>query len=226
MRLQGINRFRMPDDELAFARELVDHRRSVARFLRAQRPPAFLARLPVESDRDTPRPAHETDHLVAVHERMSGETPQGSLDAEVLLQIARPVNRSGFGAETEQMAFASDRVNLAVVHGRGHARAGGITHGVSAIVFVLPHDFAGGFVEAEDAFASGNLPAGEGIGRRVRIFGQLTVHDINPAARDGGAAVPAADRSSPAKGQAAGGKLLDDAGFTPDAVALRAEPLR
>src|SRR5262245_17162759 len=92
----------MPDDELPFACELVNHRRRVARFLRGERAPEFLAGVLVKSDSDTAVPARKADEFLPVCEWMGCESPHGRLDTEVLFEIARPNQRSLSGLETKQ----------------------------------------------------------------------------------------------------------------------------
>ena len=54
----------------------------------------------------------------------------------------------------------------------------------------------------------------------------ITGHEVNPAIGDRRPRVALTDGSSPADLRPARGKLLEKAGFAPDTVALRTEPLR
>ena len=60
----------------------------------------------------------------------------------------------------------------------------------------------------------------------VSNLGERAVHDIPAALRHGPPAVAAAERHAPAELQAVSGKLLDDPGPAPNAIALRTKPLR
>src|SRR5687767_4497348 len=101
--IKRIDRLRVPEDKLPLARELVYHRRRVAWLLGAERAPELLASVLVERDRHAPLTARETDQLPAIHQRMAGESPHRSLDAEILFEIARPKHRAFRGVETEEV---------------------------------------------------------------------------------------------------------------------------
>src|SRR5262249_16168953 len=70
---------------------------------------------------------------------------------------------------------------------------------------------AGGFVEAENALDF----------RGVQVVG-----DVDAALRDDRPRVPVSDSCVPADRKPGRGDAVDDAGFAPDAVALRPAPLR
>src|SRR5436309_12854642 len=116
--IQGIDRFGMPDDKLSFAVEFVNHRRTITRFLRAERAPEFPAGILVERDRHTAFPAHEADQFAAVQQRMAGETPHRRLDPVVLFEVVRPDHVALFHTETEQISLRAERVNLSVARRR------------------------------------------------------------------------------------------------------------
>ena len=161
--IQGIDRFGMPDDELPFAVEFVDHRRTITRFLRAERAPEFPAGILVERDCHTAFAAYEADQFAAVQQRVAGETPQGRLDPIVLFEVVRPDQVALFRTETEQISLRAERINFSVAHRRRGARSGRVTHRVGAVIFVFPNNSPVGFVQAKDAFAAGNRDLSEGI---------------------------------------------------------------
>src|SRR5581483_6826891 len=109
---------------------------------------------------------------------------------------------------------------------RRGARSGGVAYCVRTIVIVVPEDFAVGCVEAQDPFAARDDPARERIGRIVGALGKLAVSKINPAMRHSRTGVTRSNGRPPKDRRAFCWKFLDDSGFAPDRVALRAEPLR
>ena len=225
-RIERVDRFRMPDDELPFSAGLDDRRRTIARLLRRECAPEFLAGVLVERHRHGAVAADEADELVAVDEWMAGETPHRRRDLVVHLEIALPKNFPLGHIEAVQIPLRAERVNFVAAHGRRGAGAGRITHGVGTFVGVLPDDFSVRLVEAEHAFVAGNEAAREGIGRIARAGVELAVEDEHAAIGNGGPGVTGADGNAPADGRAVRGKCFHNPRLAPDAVALRAEPLR
>src|ERR1051325_7293666 len=142
----------MPEDELPFAADLVDHRRRITGLVGREGLPDFLAGVLVEGDRDRALAADQADEAIAVEERMAGEAPHRNGEIILLEQVLRPEHGPLVSIVTVEMPHGAERVDLAAGDkGRG-ARAGGVADLIGAIVFVLPDDLAVGFVQAEDAF--------------------------------------------------------------------------
>src|SRR5256885_517025 len=91
---------------------------------------------------------------------------------------------------------------------------------------MLPNQFAVRFIQANDAFGSADDTAREGIGGIVHAFSELPVHDVSATMRNGWPGITRADSRSPEDWRPAGWKSLDDAGFAPDRIPIRPEPLR
>src|SRR5208283_4173174 len=128
--------------------------------------------------------------------------------------------------QAEQLAHGAQRVDLAVLDHRRGARPGGVAHLVAAGILVFPEDFAVRFVEAQDAVLARDHIAGKTtLGVRGPLI-QDAVGDEDLAARHRRSRVTDADLRAPADRRAFLGKLLQDTGLAPDAVALRTEPLR
>src|SRR5262249_45275515 len=101
--------------------------------------------------------------------------------------------------------------------------------GVGAVVFVLPQEFAVGFVQTQDAFAAGNAFAGALRERLLMILGpfcQEPIGHINLAPGHSGSGIPSGDRTSPDDSRPTVGELIETPASGPAAVALGAEPLR
>src|SRR6185503_7894722 len=130
LRIERIDRFGVPDDELALATELVDHRRTIARFLCAERAPEFLAAVLVQCHGHAPFPSDQADELLSVNQRMSGEAPHRRFGAEIFFELARPKDFAGCSLQAEQISLRTERVNFSLMNSRRGARTGGITHGV------------------------------------------------------------------------------------------------
>src|SRR5207249_4376702 len=139
---EAVDRFGVPDDELARAAGLVDHGGTVARLAGAQRPPDLLAGVLVEGDGGRALAAHHAEELLAVEKGVRREAPYRRTDLVVLFQLARPEDLAGLRVETEQVPFRAQGVDFLVLHEGGRARAQRVGDGVGAIVFVLPQDFA------------------------------------------------------------------------------------
>src|SRR5690242_11513337 len=90
---------------------------------------------------------------------------------------------------------------------------------------MLPKNLSVGFVEAEHTFIPGNLAARKSVWGILRVFRQLTIHDVHTAIRHGWPGVTSAHRNTPSEVQAIRGKSFNDAVLAPDAVALRPQPL-
>src|SRR3989442_1499395 len=157
---------------------------------------------------------------------MSGPAPHWSLDAEILLELVRPDDRAFVSIEAKQIAFGAERIKFVIGDGGRDARPSGVAYGVGAIVFALPKDIAVGFIQAEHALGAGNLVTREGVCRLLRARGNLAVHDVHAPFCHCRARVAAADGHAPAKLQPVGGKAVEDAGLSPNAIALWAQPLR
>src|SRR5438132_4881700 len=82
--VEAVDRFAVPDDELARAAGLADHGGTVARFAGAQRPPDLLARVLVEGNDGRAFAAHHADKLLAVKKGVRREAPAGRRDLVVL----------------------------------------------------------------------------------------------------------------------------------------------
>ena len=216
----------VPENELPGASG-IDHRgRAVARFACIQRTPNFFAAVFVKRDRHATRSAAETDQALAIEQRMSGEAPHGRLRSIFGFEIVRPEHLAVCGVETEEVSLCAKRPHFAAAHHRGTAWAGGVAHGVGAVVAMLPHESTRLCIQTQHAFATGNDAPREGITGHAAFFGHLTVHEIHPAIRNRRTGVTTADLHTPEHLGATCWKSLDDAGLTPDAVTLRAEPLR
>src|SRR5262245_43329334 len=113
----------MPEDELAFAVDVEDGRRRVARFLGGECLPDFLAGVLVKRDGDGSWPADEANQAIAVEDRMAGETPLRRFLGVILEQIARPEDRTLVGVVAVEMPHGAERVDLAASDERSGARA-------------------------------------------------------------------------------------------------------
>ena len=226
LRLQRVHRLGMPEDELTFARKFINHRRRVARLLRTERAPEFLARVLVVGDGDAALAARETDDFLSIHERMTGEAPHRRLEAEFLFEIMRPQRGALHGVEADQVSFGPERIDFSLRHRGRDARSRRVAHRVGALVFVLPQDFSIGLIETQHALAPGNRAAVEGALGILRVLRQLPVHHIHAALRHRWPRVPAADGRAPAIGETIRRQFLHNARLAPDPVALGAEPLR
>src|SRR6185295_17630319 len=120
----------MPEDELPLAAGFVNHGRTIARLLRAEGTPEFLAGVLVEGYGHRALAADEANELVAVEQGMSGETPDWCGDIEFLFEIARPKDGAFGGVEAEKVSFGAERIGFAAADEWRGARAGGVTHGV------------------------------------------------------------------------------------------------
>src|SRR5262249_4118123 len=151
----------------------------------------------VKSNRGCSLSAGEANQAIAVQQRMSGETPHRSFDVKVFLEIVRPEDLAFIRIQAEKVAFAAQSKNLSFAYQRSHARSGGITHGVWAIILMLPDQFTIGFVEAENPFAAINNPAGEGVGRVGYPRRKLAIGQIDVTLRNDRAGIARADLGPP-----------------------------
>src|SRR5262245_34128546 len=106
----------MPEDELTFSSELVNHRGRVAGLLRTESAPEFPAGVLVEGDGDAAFATDEADQLVGVHERMPGETPQRRFRPKVLFEIMRPDDCAFFSVETGEISLRAEGIDLPVLN--------------------------------------------------------------------------------------------------------------
>src|SRR5262249_7276491 len=88
LRVEAMHGFRVPDDKLTLAASLVNHRWTVTRLLGRERSPEFLASVLVEGNGSRALATDHADELLAIQQRMRGETPQGRLNLVVVLQFA------------------------------------------------------------------------------------------------------------------------------------------
>src|SRR5437016_5520976 len=216
----------MPHDQLAPAAKIENHGWTIARLLCAERAPEFPARFLVERHSHAPLAADQADKFPAVNQWMPGKTPYRRLDPVILFQVMRPDDGAFLPVTTEQISYRAERINLSFADRRRGARAGGITHGVGAIVFVFPKNCAVRFVQAQDPFRARNRALVEWIGRMARALAELVIQKVNAAVGDRRSRVAGVDGSAPANLRAAGRKCFENARLAPDSVALGAEPLR
>src|SRR5262249_38884582 len=225
---EPIDRIRQPDDELALAGRLVDHRRAVAQLGAAQRQrlPQLLAAVLVEGDHDAVLAADQADQPVAIEQRVGGVAPQRHTSAVILGEVLRPQHLAAGSVETGQVAHRSQRVDLAAGdHGR-HARTDRIGDRVSTGILVLPELLAVGRVETEDALAACQAILRELVVRVSDAPGKLAVHQVDLAAGYSRPGVTATDGGAPEDLRPTPGELREDPLLAPDAVALRPKPLR
>jgi hypothetical protein len=215
----------MPDDELARAGEVVDHRRRVARLARREVLPDLLASVLVEGDDRRALAAYQANEPIAVDERMSGEAPERHFNLVFLEQILGPENVP-LEVEAVELPHRAEGVDLVAGDDRRGARSGGVADVVGRLVFVLPQDLAGHLVQTQHAFLAVHTTAAEGALGVLGPLGEHAIGDEDSAVRDGGTGVALGDGRAPAHLGTAGGELGDEAGLAPDAVALGAEPLR
>src|SRR5260221_604223 len=142
-------------------------------------------------------------------------------------EVLRPDQLALGGIKAQKIAHRAQGVDLASRDERCGSRAGGVAQVlVRAVVFILPYDAAVGLVEAEDAFAAGDVYlAGKRTVGEFRAGGEEAVGNVHLAAGDRGPGIAAADRPAPLHRGPARGEFLHDAGLAPHAVALGAEPL-
>src|SRR5262249_5155797 len=96
---------------------------------------------------------------------------------------------------------------------------------VGAIVLVLPEDLAVHPVQAQHALRPGQAVLSRCFDAAGR-FVALAVHDVDTLSGHAGTGETTANLGPPEDGGAAGRELVEDPRLAPDAVALRAEPLR
>src|SRR5262245_34916873 len=157
---------------------------------------------------------------------MRGEAPVLWLGAVLGDEITLPDRLAGAGVEAEQVAHRPERVYPASGYDRGRARPGGVGDAVLTVVVVVPDDLARGLIQALHTFAAGEVAAGESVRRVARARLENAVGQIDAAIGNGWTRIAGADRRSPEHFRAAGRELLEHALLAPDAVPLRAEPLR
>lgn len=216
----------MPDDELALAASSDERGRAIAGFLGGEGVPDFLAAVRVEGDGGGIRTADEANQLFAIKQRIGGKSPEWRGDVVILFEVVCPKDFSILRIEAEQVAFGAERVDLAIADERCGTRSGGITYGVRTIVFVLPKNFAVGFVETEDAFGAGDFATLKGIAGVGGILGELAIDDVHATFGDRRPRIACADGCAPTNGGTFGRKFFNDALFAPDGIAFGAEPLR
>src|SRR5580765_188320 len=101
----------MPDNELAFAVNLINDWRTVTDLARCQCPPDFLAVVGIECHHGTARPAYQTVDSTAVHQRAGRITPDGRTDVVIFGNIQRPAHFTGRGVEAPQVPHRSERID-------------------------------------------------------------------------------------------------------------------
>src|SRR5581483_5700052 len=106
LRVQRVDGFGVPDDELSLAAGGEKGRGAISWFLGGEAAPDFLAVIFVERNRGGVRTTHEADEPVSVQERTSRKTPQRCGNAVIFLQCARPNDLAVLCVQTEQIAFA------------------------------------------------------------------------------------------------------------------------
>src|SRR6266478_2261560 len=225
-RIEPVDLFAIPDNELALAAGFIDHWGTIARLLSSQGVPNLLAGVLVESDGGGVFAANDANQLLAVQERMRREAPYRRFDFVFLLEIERPNLLTFLGIQAIEIAFRAKRVDFLVVNNRRCSGSGGIRDRIGTVIFFGPKDSAVGFIEADNAFLARDVAAGKVIGGFFSVGGELTIHEVDATLSHGRAAVARTDLLSPAHLRPALGELVDDAGFAPDAVSLRTEPLR
>ena len=149
----------MPDYQLAFVSSLINHRRTVAWFLGAERAPQFFASIFIESQDSSALTGRQADEPISIQQRVPGKAPQRCFCLVFLLKIVRPQNLSRSRIETEHIAFGPYREDLSAADYWGCARAARITYGLRAVVFVFPNHGSIGFFQADNALGPGDDPA-------------------------------------------------------------------
>jgi len=216
----------MPEDQLPDAAGLKNDRGTIARLLGAQGPPDFRAGIFVQSHDCRVGAAGQANQLVAVKERVSRKAPQGSFDFVVRFEIARPKDAARSGIQAEEIAFGSEREDLALADQGSGARAGRVADGVGTIVGMPPQNSSVGRVEADNRLGAGNAPAREGVSRFGRRIGKLVVEHVNAPLGHGGTGIAGANLGAPDHRRPAGRKRTDNAGLAPNAVPFGPKPLR
>lgn len=140
--IERIHGLRMPEDELFGATGLDDHGRAVAGLACVEGAPELLAGVFVEGNGDAAGPAAEADEALAIEQRMTGEAPHWGLGGVFGFEIVRPENLAAGGIEAEEISLCAESPHFAAADQRGAARAGGVAHGVGAVVAMLPDEGA------------------------------------------------------------------------------------
>src|SRR5262249_1701532 len=145
---------RVPDNQLPFAAELVDHGRRITEVATATlRSPDLLAGLLVERDHEpVVRTADQTDQLFPIDQRMRREAPDGQVRLVVLDEVLGPDWLAIRDIQTQEPTHRAECVDAIAVHNRCAARATGIADGVFGGVVVFPELPATLLVEAEHPF--------------------------------------------------------------------------
>src|SRR5690606_29788137 len=127
------------------------------------RPPAFFTRVFIKADNQRLRSTHEGDQLLPLYQRRGRHAPHGQLGPEVAGEMPAPEDIAVAGVEAEHVSHGTDGIDTLAVDDRCRPRPVRIADRVRALVSVLPEDFSGPGIQAEDAF----LPALAGLGKPV-----------------------------------------------------------
>ena len=216
----------MPHDELPLSARLENHRRRIARLLRAERAPEFLAGVLFKSHDDAALAARETDELVSIQQRMSRKAPHRCGNTEVFFEIARPDFLPGGRVEAQQISLRAERINFPAADERSRARTRRVAHRVRAIVFARPELPPIALRKTQHALRARDATAIKGIARITRLLRELPIHHIHAPIRDRRTGKAPADFHAPAHSGTLRRKFLNDARLPPNSVALRPKPLR
>src|SRR4051812_2037114 len=102
------HRVRMPDDQLPFAPNIVNHRRRITNFADRKRAPKLLATLFVERHHGAIAAPHGADEASAVEQRMGSVSPDGRLGCELLQKMPFPDELSVAGIEAEKIPHRAE----------------------------------------------------------------------------------------------------------------------
>ena len=226
VRVQRVDRFRMPDDQLLHATGLDECRWTIPRLTRGQAAPHLFAGQLVKAHRGRALATCEADQMPAPHQRMPCESPDWRLYPVLFLEIFLPKHLARLRIQAEQIPLGTERVDPVAIHRGCGAWAGRITDRVTAVVLVHPKFAPGFLVETNHPLRPRNHAAVELVVRVRRALGQLPVHDEHPSIGHRRPGITAPDRHTPIHLWPALGKFLEDARLTPNTVPLNPKPLR
>src|SRR5258705_642681 len=137
-----------------------------------------------------------------------------------------PNELSVAGIEAEKIAHRAEREESSIRNcGRG-PRSARIRNLIRTIIGTLPKLFAGGGIQTEDAFVARNRGQRPFAGLALERFALLAVNHEKPVIDHRRSAITALNRHTPKDGWPIGRKAVNDTGLTPNAITLRAHPLR
>ena len=205
-----------PDDELSSPALRQDDRRTVGERI-IERLPGFFAGVLVKGDHTRGRLRADLKNQQLVFDQRRSRDARELFNSVFFRQVSFPHHHTLDGVETEEVPQCSEREQPAVPDARGGPGAARVriespvrvVHGI----LVAPEQFAGRFRKTEHALS----------GRGARYLG---VGDVNPALGHDGAGPASSHRRAPGYLQGVRREGLRDAGFVPDAIAVRPAELR